>query len=91
MKMFFNMKEREVVQAYNGKQGCQCGCLGNYVKCDGPAMTRRVNKIKNFVGPMRPDAANFGDDASYSTEPFMGRNYVYVNEGDRTTCVYFKA
>ena len=80
----------EVVKAYNGKVGCMCGCKGTYVETPGPAMTRRVNKVLNFVGPMRPNAANFGDKASYSTDPFMDLRYVYVQDGDRNTTVYFK-
>ena len=85
----FNMKGFTPVKAYNGKEGCSCGCRGNYVEVPGATMTRRVNKVLNFVGPMRPDAANFGDAASYSSEPFAGVNYVYVREGTRVTCVYF--
>lgn len=89
--MFFNMKHRTVTQAYNGKDGCACGCNGNYVDTPGKAMARRINKIQSFVGPMRPDAANFGDAASYSTDPFGDVCYVYVRDGDRVTCVYYKA
>lgn len=57
-------------------------------------MTRRINKVKSFVGPVRPDAANYGDAVSYSSQPFGDEKYVYVREGDRhegrVTCVYFR-
>lgn len=85
----FDLKGFKVTQAYNGRQGCQCGCLGNYVTMAGPAMTRRLKKVASFVGPVRPDAANLGDAVSYSTDPFLGDRYLYVNHDGRTTCVYF--
>jgi hypothetical protein len=94
MQIFFNGKKREVTQAYNGKRRtCQCGCAGDCAtenENPGKALAR-IRKIENFIGPMRPDAANEGDAASYSTDPFNGVNYVYVDVGNRTTCVYFKA
>ena len=88
--MMFNLNSRYVTKAYNGKEGCACGCRGNYSKPSTPATKRRVKKVEAFVGPMRPDAANFGDAASYSSEPFCGEYYVYVREGERVTCVNFK-
>lgn len=92
MQMFFNGKVRQVTQAYNGQRHkCMCGCAGNYVNVDGRAMRARIRKIENFIGPMRPEAANFGDRASYSDEPFGDVQYAYVDEGNRTTTVYFKA
>lgn len=87
--MQFNCTTVKVVDTYNGKEGCACGCRGTYRKT-GPAVKRRVNVVESFVGPMRPDAANFGDAVSYSTDAFMGRRYVYVREGERVTTVYFK-
>jgi len=87
----FNLKGFTVARAYNGKRGCMCGCNGTYVDAPGPAMTRRVNKVLNFVGPVRPDAANYGDKASYSSTPFFGElRYVYVEENGRNTTIYFK-
>lgn len=85
----FNLKGFAPTKAYNGKVGCMCGCRGTYVE-SGPAMTRRVNKVQNFVGPVRPDAANLGDKVSYSTEAFGGVFYAYVEEDGRNTTVYFK-
>lgn len=96
MQIFFNGAKRTVTQAYNGKRHkCMCGCAGNYAKPDSVddayKMAARIRKIERFIGPMRPEAANFGDAASYSNEPFNNIQYVYIDEGDRTTCVYFKA
>ena len=85
----FAFKAEAVTQAYNGKEGCACGCRGNYVT-EGAALKRRVSKVLNFVGPVRPDAANNRDAVSYSTDPFGGECYAYVREGERVTCVYFK-
>lgn len=90
MKMQFQGQEVSVTKAYNGQEGCMCGCKGNYVDRDGRAMTMRVKKVQSFVGPVRPDAANFGDAVSYSTKPFGDERYAYVREGDRVTCVYFR-
>lgn len=91
MRMFFMGAEREVTKAYNGKQGCMCGCKGTYAEPDTAAAKARVRKVMNFVGPMRPDRAGCPDQAGYAGEPFMDERYVYVQEGDRVTCVYFKA
>jgi hypothetical protein len=44
----------------------------------------------NFVGPVRPDAANNGDAVSYSTSDFGGVFYAYVRDGDRVSVVYFQ-
>lgn len=90
-KMMFHGKEVTVVNTYNGKEGCACGCRGTY-KDTGPAVTRRIRTVEAFVGPMRPDAANGRDAASYSTEPFCDERYVYVRDpsNDRVTTVYFK-
>lgn len=87
----WNMKGFEPQEAYNGKRGCMCGCNGNYAKDpNSRAFKARVRKVESFVGPMRPDAANYGDKASYSTDAFMGVRYVYVEENGRNTTVYFK-
>jgi hypothetical protein len=88
--MFYNGKTYSVVNTYNGKDGCQCGCRGNYcADPTTPAFKRRVKKVTSFVGPVRPDAANNGDAVSYSSEAFGGDFYAYVREGERVTVVYF--
>jgi hypothetical protein len=85
-----NFQAIEVTKTYNGKIGCMCGCQGKYSEPGTLASRLRLNRILNFIGPMRPDADNFGDKASYSTETFMGDHYVYVEENGRNTTVYFK-
>ena len=85
--MSFNMKGWSPAKAYNGARGCMCGCKGNYN--DDPtskAFKARVAKVNAFVGPMRPDS---NDRASYSTDAFCGHRYVCVDDGNRTTAVYF--
>lgn len=85
--MLFGLRHVKAVKAYNGKRGCMCGCLGNYTEDQNSiAFKRRVNKVENFIGPIRPDS---NDAVSYSTAPFGGLRYFNVTEGDRTTCVYF--
>ena len=89
--MFYNGKDYSVVRTYNGKEGCQCGCRGSYDdNPDSAASRRRVKKVVNFVGPVRPDAANNGDAVSYSTQDFGGVFYAYVREGERVSVVYFQ-
>ncbi len=86
----FDMKGWKPASAYNGKCGCMCGCKGDYNEDPtSAAFKRRVSKVMNFVGPVRPDAANNGDKSSYSTDAFGGRRYMYVQEGNRNTAVYF--
>ena len=88
--MLFNLECKEVVTTYNGKEGCMCGCNGNYVDDqNSKAFKRRINKIVNFIGPMRPDSANTNDAATYSTEPFGDMCYVAVRQGNRVTVVYY--
>ena len=85
--MSFNMNGFTPVKAYNGARGCMCGCKGNYnTDVDSKAFKARVRKVSAFVGPMRPDS---NDRNSYSTDPFMGVRYVAVDDGNRTTAVYF--
>lgn len=95
MQMFFNGKKREVIRAYNGKRNrCMCGCAGNYAEAHEEPfkVAARIRKIENFIGPLRPDAANYGDAASYCSEPFGDDQqcYAYVQQGNRNTTVYFK-
>lgn len=85
----FSFDKNKVLRSYNGKVGCMCGCLGRYDDANTVATARRVKKLESFVGPVRPDAANSGDAVSYSTEAFMGRRYVYLQENGRNTTVYF--
>lgn len=85
--MTFNMHGFVPVKAYNGQRGCMCGCKGDYNdNVNSRAFKMRVNKVMNFVGPMRPDS---DDKASYSTQAFCGDRYVVVDDNNRTTAVYF--
>lgn len=87
----FTMPGWKPTRAYNGKSGCMCGCNGNYNEVpDSKAFQKRVRIVMNFIGPIRPEAANMRDVRSYSEEPFGGERYIYVDDGNRNTSIYFE-
>ena len=74
-----------VDKAYNGRQGCMCGCNGDYAYTHNDKedwqgdvnmtkVKRRYNKVMNSENKVVDVYASC----------------VYVDDGDRTTVVYFK-
>lgn len=79
--------------AYNGKQGCMCGCLGNYAY----ASEHREHASKNRGYIVSDDEVSDGkvkrrfNTIQKHAGPFIvGDTYVYVESGDRCFAVYFK-
>ncbi len=71
---------KDIERVYSGKQGCMCGCLGNYYgHTDGASGKRMMTKVlKEIVTSPR---ARVQDGKILFLAGREGRNYVvYLNE-----------
>lgn len=96
--MKFQVKCEAVLNAYSGKEGCMCGCLGSYVypsdKVEAASKSRgypvRPEEVNDRTVKARVNRLNKMVASGDYDELDANEQYVYASKGGRCVAVYFK-
>lgn len=103
--MKVRIKIEKVVMSYNGKSGCMCGCQGRY-RIASSQNIQHINQVMGYDAYSDEDVSDRSikiaikkiQDAFETVKSMtedthfvgMDEQCAWVNDGDRTSVVYFK-